>query len=89
MAIDKIRKTSVKGVKFKSESYFSISLGVLELGLKGLCQENLKKIFRKWGIYVQNRNNSSNIIQSSTNVDQNRYLSKLYGGKIFFILETY
>ena len=31
MVIDKIRKMSVKGVKLKSESYFSISPGILEL----------------------------------------------------------
>ena len=31
MVTDKIRKMSVKGVKLKSESYFSISPGVLEL----------------------------------------------------------
>ena len=31
MVIDKIRNISVKGVKLKSESYFSISPGVLEL----------------------------------------------------------
>ena len=36
MVIDKIRKMSVKGVKLKSESYFSISLGVLELFRKNL-----------------------------------------------------
>ena len=36
MVIDKIRKMSVKGVKLKSESYFSISPGVLELWRKNL-----------------------------------------------------
>ena len=36
MVIDKIRKMSVKGVKLKSESYFSISPGVLELWRKTL-----------------------------------------------------
>ena len=36
MVIDKIRKTSDKGVKLKSESYFSISPGVLELWRKNL-----------------------------------------------------
>ena len=34
MVIDKIRKVSVKGVKLKSENYFSISPGVLELWRK-------------------------------------------------------
>ena len=36
MVIDKIRKMSIKGVKLKSESFFSISPGVLELGRKNL-----------------------------------------------------
>ena len=36
MVIDKIRKMSVKGVKLKSESYFSISPDVLELWRKNL-----------------------------------------------------
>ena len=36
MVTDKIRKMSVKGVKLKSESYFSISPGVLELWRKTL-----------------------------------------------------
>ena len=36
MVIDKIRKMSVKGVKLKSESYFSISPGFLELWRKNL-----------------------------------------------------
>ena len=36
MVIDKIRKMSVKGVKVKSESFFSISPGVLELWGKNL-----------------------------------------------------
>ena len=36
MVIDKIHKMSVKGVKLKSESFFSISLGVLELWRKTL-----------------------------------------------------
>ena len=36
MVIDKIRKMSIKGVKLKSESYFSISPGVLELWTKNL-----------------------------------------------------
>ena len=34
MVIDKIRKISVKGVKLKSENYFLISPGVLELWRK-------------------------------------------------------
>ena len=36
MVIDKIRKMSVKGVKLKSESYFLLSPGVLELWRKNL-----------------------------------------------------
>ena len=36
MVIDKIRKMSIKGVKLKSESFFSISPGVLELRRKNL-----------------------------------------------------
>ena len=36
MVIDKIRKMSMKGVKLKSESFFSISPGVLELWRKNL-----------------------------------------------------
>ena len=36
MVIDKIRKMSVKGVKLKSESFFSISPDVLELWRKNL-----------------------------------------------------
>ena len=36
MVIDKIRKMSIKGVKLKSEGFFSISLGVLELWRKNL-----------------------------------------------------
>ena len=36
MVIDKIRKMSIKGVKLKSESFFSISLGVLELWRKNV-----------------------------------------------------
>ena len=36
MAIDKICKMTVKGVKSKSESFFSISHGVLELWRKKL-----------------------------------------------------
>ena len=36
MVIDTIRKMSVKGVKLKSESYFSISPGTLELWRKTL-----------------------------------------------------
>ena len=36
MVIDKIRKMSVKGVKLKSESYFLLSPGVLELWRKTL-----------------------------------------------------
>ena len=36
MVIDKIRKMSIKGVKLKSESFFSISPGVLELWRKNL-----------------------------------------------------
>ena len=36
MVFDKTRKMSVKGVKLKSESYFSISPGVLELWRKTL-----------------------------------------------------
>ena len=36
MVIDKIRKMSVKGVKLKSESFSSISPGVLELWGKSL-----------------------------------------------------
>ena len=38
MVIDKIRKMSLKGVKLKSESYFLISPGVLEL-----WRENLRE----------------------------------------------
>ena len=34
MVIDKIHKMSIKGVKLKSESYFSISPGILELWRK-------------------------------------------------------
>ena len=34
--IDKTRKMTVKGVKLKSESFFVISLGVLELWKKNL-----------------------------------------------------
>ena len=34
MVIDKIRKMSIKDVKLKSESFFSISPGVLELWRK-------------------------------------------------------
>ena len=36
MVIDKIRKMSIKGVKLKSESFFSIFPGVLELWRKNL-----------------------------------------------------
>ena len=36
MVIDKICKMSIKGVKLKSESFFSISPGVLELWRKNL-----------------------------------------------------
>ena len=36
MVIDKIRKMSVKGVKLKSESFFSVPPGVLELWRKNL-----------------------------------------------------
>ena len=36
MVIDKIRKMSIRGVKLKSESFFSISPGVLELWRKNL-----------------------------------------------------
>ena len=36
MVIAKIRKMSIKGVKLKSESFFSISPGVLELWRKNL-----------------------------------------------------
>ena len=36
MVIAKIRKMSIKGVKLKSESFFSISPGVLELWTKNL-----------------------------------------------------
>ena len=36
MVIDKIRKMSIKGVKLKSESFFSISPGVLELWRKNI-----------------------------------------------------
>ena len=36
MVTDKIRKVSIKGVKLKSESFFSISFGVLELWRKTL-----------------------------------------------------
>ena len=36
MVIDKIRKMSNKGVKLKSESFFSISTGVLQLWRKNL-----------------------------------------------------
>ena len=36
MVIDKIRKVSIKGVKLKSESFFSISSGILELWRKTL-----------------------------------------------------
>ena len=36
MVTDKIRKMSVKGVKLKSESYFLLSPGVLELWRKNL-----------------------------------------------------
>ena len=36
MVIDKIRKMSVRGVKLKSENFFSISPGVLELWRKNL-----------------------------------------------------
>ena len=36
MVIDKIRKMTIKGVKVKSESLFSISSGVLELRRKNL-----------------------------------------------------
>ena len=36
MVIDKICKMSMKGVKLKSESFFSISPGVLELWRKNL-----------------------------------------------------
>ena len=36
MVIDEIHKMSVKGVKLKSESFFSISPGVLELWRKTL-----------------------------------------------------
>ena len=40
MVIDRIRKLSVKGVKLKSESFFSISPGVLELWRKTLGGRN-------------------------------------------------
>ena len=36
MVIDKICRMSIKGVKLKSESFFSISPGVLELWRKNL-----------------------------------------------------
>ena len=36
MVIDKIRTMSINGVKLKSESFFSISPGVLELWRKNL-----------------------------------------------------
>ena len=36
MIIDKIRKMSIKGVKLKSESFFPMSPGVLELWRKTL-----------------------------------------------------
>ena len=36
MVIDKIRKMTVKGLKFKSESFFLISPGVFELWRKNL-----------------------------------------------------
>ena len=36
MVIEKIRRMSIKGVKLKSESFFSISPGVLELRRKNL-----------------------------------------------------
>ena len=36
MVLDKIRKMPVKGVKLKSESYFLLSPGVLELWRKNL-----------------------------------------------------
>ena len=36
MVTDKIRKMSIKGVKLKSESFFSISPGVLEIWRKNL-----------------------------------------------------
>ena len=36
MVIDKIREMTVKGVKLKSESFFLISPGVLELWRKNL-----------------------------------------------------
>ena len=35
MVIDKIRKMSIKGLKSKLESFFSISPGVLEKNLRG------------------------------------------------------
>ena len=40
MVIDKICKMTVKGVKSKSESFFSISHGVLELWGKNLRGRN-------------------------------------------------
>ena len=39
MVIDKIRKMAVKGVELKSESFFLISLGVLELWRKNLRED--------------------------------------------------
>ena len=50
MVIDKIRKMSVKGVKLKSESYFSISPEVLELWRKNL---RVKVIHSTWKITTQ------------------------------------
>ena len=42
MVIDKIRKMSVKDVKLKSESYFSISPGVLEVWRKNLRGDRIR-----------------------------------------------
>ena len=43
MVIDKIRKMSIKGVKLKSERFFSISPGVLELWRKNLREKPMEE----------------------------------------------
>ena len=56
MVIDKICKMTVKGVKSKSESFFSISHGVLELWRKNLRGAD----FAPPPVWIGLRSNSGN-----------------------------
>ena len=69
MVIDKIRKMSIKGVKLKSESFFSISPGVLELWRKNLRGGGFRLPPVQIGLKVRSRSTDHQSLLKHRNFD--------------------